>query len=85
MRRIGSRTSTSRSGSASILAIPIWGDLKPGQPSPLNALPWLTIGLIVAGIAYALVLAAWRPQVLERAPALLEGEDSLATDPLPIG
>lgn len=68
-----------------VLALPIWGDLRPGQPSPFNTLPWLTIGLIAVGIGYALVLGAWRPQVLERAPALLEGEDSLATDPLPIG
>jgi amino acid transporter len=67
-----------------VLAIPIWGDLRPGQPSPYNTLPWLTIGLIVVGAAYALVLGAVRPQALERAPALLEGEESLATDPLPI-
>ncbi len=65
-----------------VLAIPIWGDLRPGQASPYNTLPWLTIALIAVGVVYALVLGAWRPQVLERAPALLEGEDSLATDPL---
>jgi amino acid transporter len=65
-----------------VLAIPIWGDLRPGQPSPFNTLPWLTIGLIAAGIIYALVLGALRPRVLQRAPALLEGEESLATDPL---
>ena len=67
-----------------VLAIPIWGDLRPGQPSPYNILPWLTIGLIAVGAVYALVLGAVRPQALERAPALLEGDDSLATDPLPI-
>jgi hypothetical protein len=67
-----------------VLAIPVWGDLRPGQPSPFNTLPWLTIGLIAVGIIYALVLGGTRPQVLQRAPALLEGEDSLATDPLPI-
>jgi hypothetical protein len=70
---------------AAILALPIWGDLRPGQASPYNTLPWLTIGLVAVGIIYALVLGVWRPQVLERAPALLEGEDSLSTDPLPIG
>jgi hypothetical protein len=48
-------------------------------------LPWLTIGLVAVGIAYPLMLGAVRPRVLERAPALLEGADSLATDPLPIG
>jgi len=67
---------------AIVLAIPIWGDLRPGQPSPYNVLPWLTIGLIAVGVIYALVLAAVRPQTLERAPALLEGDQSLATDPL---
>ncbi|HYK31889.1 MAG TPA: APC family permease [Streptosporangiaceae bacterium] len=67
-----------------VLAIPIWGDLRPGQASPYNTLPWLTIGLIAVGAVYALVLGAVRPQALERAPALLEGDDSLATDPLPI-
>jgi amino acid transporter len=66
-----------------VLAIPIWGDLRPGQPSPLNTLPWLTIGLIVVGIAYALILGVVRPDALRRAPALLEGEESLETDPLP--
>jgi amino acid transporter len=67
-----------------VLAIPVWGDLRPGQPSPYNVLPWLTIGLIAVGAVYAIVLGAVRPQALERAPALLEGDDSLATDPLPI-
>ena len=61
------------------------GDLHPGQPSPLNALPWLTIGLILVGVIYPFALNAWRPQALERAPALLEGDDAVAVDPLPIG
>jgi amino acid transporter len=68
-----------------VLAIPVWGDLRPGQPSPYNILPLLTLGLIVLGIIYALMLGAWRPRVLERAPALLEGDESLETDPQPIG
>jgi amino acid transporter len=67
-----------------VLAIPVWGDLRPGQPSPLSNLPWLTALLILAGVVYALVLMAWRPGVLERAPALLEGEESLDGDPLPV-
>jgi amino acid transporter len=67
-----------------VLAIPIWGDLRPGQPSPYNILPWLTIGLVLVGVVYALVLGAVRPEALSRAPALLEGEESLAADPLPI-
>ncbi len=64
-----------------VLAIPVWGDLRPGQASPYNTLPWLTIALIAAGIIYALVLARLRPRVLEQAPALLEGGDG--EDPTP--
>jgi amino acid transporter len=65
-----------------VLGIPIWGDLRPGQASPYNTLPWLTLGLIAVGIIYALVLGAVRPGALQKAPALLEGEESLAVDPL---
>jgi hypothetical protein len=46
-----------------VLAIPVWGDLGPGQASPFNTLPWLTIALIAVGIIYALVLARLRPRV----------------------
>ncbi len=67
-----------------ILAIPIWGDLHPGQPSPFNALPWLTVCLIAVGVIYPFALNALRPQVLDRAPALLEGEAAVAVDPLPL-
>src|SRR5215470_3836471 len=70
---------------AAVLLIPIWGDLRPGQPSPFNTLPWLTLDLIAVGVLYAIVLGAVRPDVLERAPALLEGEESLETDPMPAG
>jgi len=57
-------------------------DLRPGQPSPFNALPWLTLCLIAVGVGYALVLSITRPAALERAPALLEGEESLEVDPM---
>jgi amino acid transporter len=66
-----------------VLAIPVYGDLRPGQASPYNILPWLALGLIAVGAIYALVLGAVRPGVLENAPALLEGDESMATDPLP--
>ncbi len=63
-----------------VLAIPIWGDLRPGQAAPFNHLPLLTVGLIAVGVTYMLVLGAARPGVLERAPALLEGEESLSDE-----
>jgi len=49
-------------------AFPVWGDLRPGQASPFNTLPWLTIALIAAGIIYALILARLRPGPSSRPP-----------------
>lgn len=63
-----------------VLGIPIWGDLRPGQAAPFSHLPLLTIALIAVGVIYMLVLAATRPGVLERAPALLEGDESLSDE-----
>jgi amino acid transporter len=67
-----------------VLAIPVWGDLRPGQPSPYNTLPWLTIALVAVGIIYPLMLGAFRPNALRQAPALLEGSEDQAPDPLPM-
>ena len=66
-----------------VLAIPVWGDLHPGQGAPYNALPWLTIGLVALGIVYTAVLAIARPNALAHAPALLEGAEALESDPVP--
>ena len=60
-----------------VLAIPVWGDLRPGQPTPYSYLPWLTLALIAAGVVYMLVLQAARPRVIENAAALLEGDADL--------
>jgi len=61
-----------------VLAIPIWGDLRPGQDPPFSRLPVLALGLVAVGVLYMLLLGALRRGVIERAPALLEGEESLA-------
>jgi hypothetical protein len=37
------------------------------------------------GVVHAVVLSITCPAVLERAPALLEGEESLEVDPMPAG
>jgi amino acid transporter len=62
-----------------VLAIPVWGDLRPGQAAPYSYLPWLTLGLIAAGIVYMLVLQAVRPRVIAHAAALLEGGEEEST------
>jgi len=65
-----------------VLAIPVWGDLRPGQPAPYSYLPWLTLALIAAGIAYMLALRAARPRAIEQAVGLLEGEVEAAAGAL---
>jgi amino acid transporter len=65
-----------------VLAIPVWGDLRPGQPAPYSYLPWLTLALIAAGIGYMLVLQAIRPRTLDQAVGLLEGEVEAAAGAL---
>jgi amino acid transporter len=62
-----------------VLGVPVWGDLRPGQPSPYKYLPWLTIALVAVGVLYMLYLKARRPQVLERAASLLEGGEEEET------
>jgi len=64
-----------------VLAIPIWGDLRPGQAAPYNSLPWLAVALVALGVVYTAALSLTRPQALAQAPALLEGADSLSGDP----
>jgi heme exporter protein D len=66
-----------------VLAIPVYGDLHPGQPAPYNNLTWLAIGLILLGVIYTVVLSIVRPKALAQAPALLEGADALESDPVP--
>lgn len=56
-----------------ILGIPVYGALQPGQQAPYNYLPLLTIGLVAVGVAYALLLANRRPEIVRNAPGLLEG------------
>lgn len=58
-----------------VLAIPVWGDLHPGQDAPFNALPWLTVVLVAVGVIYAVVLGIVRPNALAHAATLLEGGD----------
>jgi len=66
-----------------VLAIPIWGNLRPGQGGAFDWLPLWSIGLIVVGVVYTVVLSVARPKALAAAPALLEGAESIETDPVP--
>lgn len=64
-----------------ILAIPVYGDLQPGQAAPYKYLPYLTVGLILVGVLYTAILASRRPDIIRDAPGLLEGAE-LAEEPV---
>ena len=38
------------------IAFPLYELVKPGQPAPFDRFPWITLGLIAAGLLYALIL-----------------------------
>jgi hypothetical protein len=59
------------------LAIPVYGDLQPGQAAPDNSLPYLTTDIIVVGVLYTVILGARRPGTFAKVPGLLEGLNSL--------
>jgi hypothetical protein len=59
----------------------LFGVIMPG----LAQVPPATLCLIAVGVVYAVFLSVARPDVLERAPALLEGEESSELDPMPAG
>lgn len=65
---------------AAVLLIPFWGDFQPGQAAPFSYLPWLTVALVLVGVAYMLVLRSRRPRVMARAADLLVGEADEGTE-----
>ncbi|MEI6709769.1 MAG: APC family permease [Actinomycetota bacterium] len=58
-----------------ILIVPVYGALQPGQQPPYKYLPFVTIGLVLAGVIYTAVLASRKPEVIRDAPGLLEGAE----------
>lgn len=58
-----------------ILAIPVYGDLQPGQAAPYKYLPYLTVALILVGVVYTMILAKRKPNIIRDAPGLLEGAE----------
>jgi amino acid transporter len=57
-----------------VLAAPYYYNLKPGQPSPLNAMPWVLAGIALAGAAFVAWVRATRPEQMADAGRILAGE-----------
>jgi amino acid transporter len=49
-----------------LMLFPLWGLIQPGQPSPLNLFPWISLGVLVLSIAYGVVLAKRDPDLVRK-------------------
>jgi amino acid transporter len=68
-----------------VLAAPYYYNLKPGQPSPLDATPWVLAGIALAGAAFVAWVRATRPQRMADAGRILAGEaDAEPQAPAPL-
>lgn len=56
-----------------VLAIgfPLWGLVQPGQPAPLNLFPWISLGIIVLGLLYAVILSRRDPNLGDRVGSIV--------------
>jgi amino acid transporter len=57
-----------------VLAAPYYYTLKPGQPSPLDLVPWVTGGIALLAIAFVAWVKTSRPEQLASAGRILAGE-----------
>jgi amino acid transporter len=57
-----------------VLGLPYYYSLKPGQPAPLDLVPWIALGILALAAIYTAVLLRRRPGIAGTAAALLAGE-----------
>ncbi|GCE22417.1 APC family permease [Dictyobacter kobayashii] len=53
------------------IGFPLWGLIAPGQEAPFNIFPWISLGIIVAGLIYALILTRRDPNLGERVGSIV--------------
>ncbi|GAC1624523.1 MAG: APC family permease [Ktedonobacteraceae bacterium] len=56
-----------------VLAIgfPLWGLVQPGQPTPFNLFPWISLAIIVLGLLYAIILSRRDPTLGDRVGSIV--------------
>ncbi|HET7640520.1 MAG TPA: hypothetical protein VFK47_17480, partial [Ktedonobacteraceae bacterium] len=60
-----------------VLAIgfPLWGLVQPGQPAPFNIFPWISLGIIVLALIYAVILSRKDPSLVDRVGSIVADRD----------
>lgn len=57
------------------IAFPLYELVKPGQSAPFDRFPWVTLGIIVVGLIYALVLNAMDRTLADRIGSIVADAD----------
>lgn len=56
-----------------VLAIgfPLWGLVQPVQPPPFNLFPWISLGIVVVALIYAVILTRRDPTIGDRVGSII--------------
>jgi amino acid transporter len=58
-----------------LMLFPLWGLVQPGQPSPYNLFPYLTLGLLIISLIYGAILAKRNPDLVQRIGSYVADEE----------
>ncbi|HEX9038681.1 MAG TPA: APC family permease [Ktedonobacterales bacterium] len=53
------------------IGFPLYGLVAPGQPSPFNLFPWISLGVVVVAVIYAVILTLRDPSIGDRVGAIV--------------
>lgn len=53
------------------IGFPLWGLVQPGQPAPFNIFPWISLGIIVLALIYAVILSRKDPSLVDRVGSIV--------------
>jgi len=58
-----------------LMLFPLWGLVQPGQPSPFNLFPWISLGVLIISIIYGIVLERRRPDLVQSIGSYVADEE----------
>jgi amino acid transporter len=53
------------------IGFPLWALVQPGQPAPFNYFPWISLGVVVLAVIYAVILSLRDPNLGDRVGSLV--------------
>ncbi|HET9147408.1 MAG TPA: APC family permease [Acetobacteraceae bacterium] len=58
-----------------LMLFPLWGLVQPGQPSPFNLFPWISLGVLIISVIYGIVLERRRPDLVQSIGSYVADEE----------